>query len=165
MIVFDLSCDKAHRFEAWFRSSDDFARQQDAGLLACPHCGSSAVEKAVMAPAVGRKGNQMPERNALKPTREGEVATASSGNAQLSVVTPEMREAFDTLVKMQRAALAKSRWVGDDFAEQALAMHYGETDHEAIHGQATSDEVEDLLAEGVEIAPLPFPVAPPDIVN
>lgn len=165
MIVFDLSCDKAHRFEAWFRSSDDFVRQQDAGLLACPHCGSSSVHKAVMAPAVGRKGNQMPERPVKMSTREGEVTNAPADNAHLSVVTPEMREALDTLVKMQRAALAKSRWVGDDFAEQALAMHYGETDREAIHGQATSDEVEDLLAEGVEIAPLPFPVAPPDIVN
>ncbi|WP_066556304.1 DUF1178 family protein [Croceicoccus bisphenolivorans] len=167
MIVFDLCCrENAHRFEAWFRSSDDFVRQQDAGLLVCPHCGSSSIEKAVMAPAVGRKGNQAPimvESGAAEKPSATPVPIEAS--AQLSTVTPEMREALDTLVRMQKAALEKSRWVGDDFAEQALAMHYGEKDQEAIHGQATTEEVEDLLSEGVEIAPLPFPVAPPDIVN
>lgn len=170
MIVFDLSCRSGgHRFEGWFRSSDDFACQKDAGLLLCPKCGSAEIEKAVMAPAVGRKGNQAPAvRSAAKdvesvngPSRE----PAPEAAASVANVTPEMRKALVALASLQKEALEKSRWVGGDFADEARAIHYGERDAEPIHGQATYDEVEELLEEGVEIAPLPFPVAPPDAVN
>ena len=67
MIVFDLHChaDDA-RFEAWFRSSADFERQREQGLLLCPQCGSSDVGKALMAPAVGRKGNQQVETRPVR---------------------------------------------------------------------------------------------------
>jgi len=169
MIVFDLSCRSAgHRFEGWFRSSEDFARQQNDGLLCCPECGSSEIEKAVMAPAVGRKGNQMP---VVRPEAAAGEPISPAGHApdgpsgQVSTMTPDMRHALDTLIRLQKAALERSTWVGADFAEQARAMHYGERAAEAIHGQATHEEVEDLIDEGVEIAPLPFPVAPPNIVN
>lgn len=166
MIVFDLSCRTGgHRFEAWFRSSEDYAVQQERGLLVCPECGSDRVEKAVMAPAVGRKGNQKP---AARPVVEEAPSPASAETevpAQVSTVTPEMRAALDAVVKLQKKALENSRWVGADFADEARKMHYGERDAEPIHGQATVEQVEDLMDEGVEIAPLPFPVAPPDIVN
>ena len=169
MIVFDLSCrGGGHRFEAWFRSTEDFACQKDAGLLICPECGSSDVDKAVMAPAVGRKGNQAP---VVREKAAQESATPAAGTpapgpaASVANVTPEMRKALLALATMQKEALEKSRWVGDDFADEARAMHYGERDAEPIHGEASRDEVEELLEEGVEIAPLPFPVAPPDTVN
>lgn len=167
MIVFDLLCRKGgHRFEAWFRSSDDFAMQQRRDLLICPECGSNEIEKAVMAPAVGRKGNQMP---ASTPARgkEPEVTTPSQDEeaAQVSTVTPEMRKALEAVIKLQKKALENSRWVGNDFADEARKMHYGEQDAEAIHGQATPEQVENLIDEGVEIAPLPFAVPPPDAIN
>lgn len=60
MIVYDLECAGAHKFEGWFSSSTDFARQQERGLVTCPHCGSDQVGKALMAPRVARKGNQLP---------------------------------------------------------------------------------------------------------
>ncbi len=165
MIVFDLSCHPAgHRFEGWFRSSEDFARQQDAGLLCCPECGSSDVAKAVMAPAVGRKGNQLPAVR-REPVEGEPLPPNDPPGGQVATMTPEMRHALDTLIRLQKAALEKSRWVGGEFADQARAMHYGEQEAEAIHGSATHEEVEDLIDEGVEIAPLPFPGAPPDIVN
>jgi len=66
---------------------------------------------------------------------------------------------------MQRAALEKSRWVGGKFAEEARKMHYGESEAEPIHGQASLDEAEELAEEGIELAPLLFPIAPPDAVN
>lgn len=162
MIVFDLRCrDAGHQFEAWFRSSDDFARQSDAHLLVCPHCGSSEVEKAVMAPSVGRKGNQLAP--IAPPSKEAPGAAA--GPAPVATIPPQARAMFAALMQAQKAALENSRWVGGDFAEEAKAMHYGEREQAPIHGEATPDEVEELLAEGVEIAPLPFPVAPPDALN
>ena len=69
------------------------------------------------------------------------------------------------LAKAQAAALKNSRWVGDKFADQSRAIHYGEQDHETIHGQTTRDEAEALIDEGISVAPLLFPVAPPESVN
>lgn len=165
MIVFDLRCrDAGHQFEAWFRSSADFAMQAEKRLLVCPNCGSGEIEKAVMAPSVGRKGNQIvPVPAGIgQPTA---LAKPAAAPGPVATIPPQAREMFVALMEAQKAALEKSRWVGENFAEEAKAMHYGERDHAPIHGQATPDEVEDLLAEGVEIAPLPFPVAPPDAVN
>lgn len=167
MIVFDLSCRAGgHRFEAWFRSSSEFTVQKAAGLLACPECGSPDVDKAVMAPAVGRKGNQIASRPIERDEYEArEPVMEQVPTAPVTTVTPEMRKALEKLAAMQKAVLEKSRWVGGNFADEARAMHYGERGAEPIHGQATGEEVEELLDEGVEIAPLPFPIAPPDAVN
>ena len=68
MIVYDLSCDEGHRFEGWFGSSEDYTEQREQGLVACPQCGSDAVGKAPMAPAVPRKGNRLPV--AQSPSRQ-----------------------------------------------------------------------------------------------
>lgn len=153
MIVFDLSCAEGHRFEGWFGSSDDFAGQQARGLVTCPQCGSAEIVKAPMAPAVGVKGNQRPSvSQPRKPMSGGKIP-------------PEVRKAMEALAKAQAKALENSRWVGDDFAEESRAMHYGEKDLEAIHGKATLNEAKELLEEGVSLAPLPFPVAEPDELN
>ncbi|GGC21146.1 hypothetical protein GCM10011371_06010 [Novosphingobium marinum] len=157
MIVFDLACQPAgHRFEGWFGSSEDFAAQKERGLVACPQCGSHDVEKAVMAPRVGRKGNQSGTRNATSPARTPVASEA---------LPPEVAQAMQKLARMQGEALKNSRWVGDDFAEQSRAMHYGERERETIHGEATAEEAHALIDEGIEVAPLPFPVAPPDETN
>ena len=157
MIVFDLCCaPSAHRFEGWFASSDDFDRQQARGLVLCPQCGSDDVAKAPMAPAVPRKGNQVPA------ARSGGPATAVAANPPLP---PEAQAMLTRLAEMQAGALKDSRWVGDDFATLSRAMHYGEAAQETVHGQATLAEARDLLEEGVPVMPLPFPVAPPDKLN
>ncbi|GMM94403.1 DUF1178 family protein [Qipengyuania sp. MTN3-11] len=155
MIVFDLSCDNAHRFEGWFRSSGDFADQRANGLLCCPTCGSEAVDKAPMAPAVPAKGN------AAIPEKRSE-AGPTLANAPLPA---EVRKAFDALVKAQTKALETSRWVGGKFAEEARSMHYGEKDEAPIHGRATREEAERLFEEGIAVAPLLVPIAPPDEIN
>lgn len=158
MIVFDLSCDHDHRFEGWFRSSEDFASQMNRGLVACPLCGSQAVKKAPMAPAVGKKGNQQ--------AVPGDGRNASTGKGLSNTpMSPEVAAALDKLAKAQAKALENSTWVGKNFVEQSRAMHYGEREHEAIHGEASVEEAKELLDEGVPVAPLPLPVAPPDDVN
>jgi hypothetical protein len=155
MIVFDLECrDAGHRFEGWFGSSEDFAAQQERGLVACPECGSADVIKAPMAPKVARKGNQAP----MPP------ATAAQPVANRAM-PPEAIRMMHALHAMQTEALKHSRWVGDKFAEQSRAMHYGEQAVETIHGQATIAEAKALYEEGIEVAPLPFAVAPPGEAN
>jgi hypothetical protein len=160
MIVFDLECRPGgHRFEGWFGSSEDFAAQRERGLLVCPECSSADVVKAPTAAKLARKGNQLP---ATQP------ATAPAPPPQpmaKGAMPPEAARMMHALAAMQAEALKSSRWVGDKFAEQSRAMHYGERDVETIHGQATLEEAKALFEEGIEVAPLPFPVAPPGEAN
>ncbi len=151
MIVFDLSCADGHRFEGWFGSSADYDDQQARGLVACPHCGSADVAKAPMAPAVPAKGNTRQE--VLPPQAAQPMANTP--------MPPQVQQALRQLAK----ALSKSTWVGAKFAEESRAMHYGERDEAPIHGQATLAEAKALIDEGVPVAPLPFPVAPPEKLN
>jgi hypothetical protein len=156
MIVFDLSCAEGHRFEGWFGSSADYEGQRDGGLLACPLCGSDEVAKAPMAPAVPAKGNTRPETL---------PAAAASAPQQPLSNTPLPPQVLAALAKAQAEALKNSTWVGDKFAEETRKMHYGERDEAPIHGQASLAEAKALIEEGVPVAPLPFPVAPPDKLN
>jgi len=158
MIVFDLECQAmGHRFEGWFSSSEDFASQQERGLVCCPQCGSPDIAKAPMAPNLARKGNQQPEG---KPSGQSQAMHKPKGE-----IPPEVVQAMQSLARMQAEALKESQWVGDKFAEESRAMHYGERELASIHGQATMDEAKALLEEGIEVAPLLFPVAPPDQTN
>ena len=108
-----------------------------------------------MAPAVPMKGNRRPEPAANEPAQ----ALASGP------MPAEVAVALSRLAEAQARALKDSKWVGGAFAEQSRAMHYGERAQEAIHGQATPEEAQALMDEGVPVAPLPFPVAPPEDLN
>jgi len=154
MIVYDLICDHGHRFEGWFGSSGDYAEQRERGLVSCPQCGSGEVNKAPMAPAVPAKGN----------TRSNTAAPASQpvANRPLPV---EVQQALAKLAEAQAKALKQSTWVGDKFAEVSRKMHYGEADEQPIHGRASAEEAQGLADEGIPVAPLPFPIAPPDELN
>lgn len=155
MIVYDLACTHGHRFEGWFGSSADYEDQHARGLLACPACGVSEVSKAPMAPAVPAKGSQRQEVLAPEPARP-------MANMPMP---PQVQQALAALAKAQAEALKNSTWVGGKFAEESRAMHYGEREEAPIHGQATLAEAKALIEEGVPVAPLPFPVAPPDKLN
>jgi len=149
MIVYDLCCHQGHRFEGWFASSADYARQRERGLVACPQCASAEVDKAPMAPAVPRKGNQ-----------RARTQTVAGG-----ALPPEAAAALKRLAEVQAEALKSSTWVGQAFAEQSRAIHYGEREPEAIHGRATADEARELFEEGIAVAPIVFPLAAPDELN
>jgi len=157
MIVFDLTCQDGHRFEGWFGSSADYEEQRTRGLLVCPSCGSTEVNKAPMAPAVPAKGNSRQE--VLPPSAPPAQPMANTP------MPPQVQQALAALAKMQAEALKNSTWVGDKFAEETRKMHYGERDEAPIHGQASLAEAKALIEEGVPVAPLPFPVAPPDKLN
>jgi hypothetical protein len=152
MIVFDLACGAGHVFEAWFGSSADYEAQRERGLVSCPLCGSADVGKAVMAPHVGAKSNQLPAPSApQKPVPMASAATPSIA---------EMKQMMRALADAQARALEKSDYVGGRFAEEARAIHEGESEQRPIHGQATPDEAKSLVEDGIEVMPLPFPVRP-----
>ena len=169
MIVYDLKCANDHVFEVWFASSQAYEDQRARGLVACAFCGSTEVGKAVMAPRLNAKGNQ---RDASLPAVIDAPSTPSPvsiSNAPTSAPAPaeiaKLQAVLHALAQAQSKALEQSTWVGRDFADRARAMHYGEEDHAPIHGQAVHDEAAALVEEGVAVAPLPFPVIPPDAKN
>ena len=151
MIVFDLKCGpNSHVFEAWFGSSEDFDDQSRRGLVECPLCGSQAIEKAVMAPRVGAKGNQA-------------IAAEAS---QIVVNQPErVKTMLAELARVQRRILEQSDYVGERFADEARAIHLGEAALRSIYGKATPAETESLLEEGIAVRPLPLPVIAPGEEN
>jgi len=152
MIIFDLKCAaQGHVFEGWFGSSADYEEQQRRGLVSCPLCGSSEVAKAVMAPAVGAKGNR---GSADAPRPE-----LFSGDAET------VKRMLASLAAEQKKLLASSEHVGERFADEARAIHLGDAEARAIHGRATRDQAESLIEEGIPVAPLPFPVVEPGEEN
>ena len=145
MIVFDLKCATGHVFESWFGSTADWEDQRARKLVSCPLCGDDRVEKAVMAPAVGAKGNQRAEGGAA-------VALSSGEDPAL------MKEMLAALAKAQAEFVKNADYVGDRFAEEARAMHLGELNQRQIYGETSADEARALIDEGVPIAPLPLPM-------
>lgn len=135
MIRFNLICDEQHDFEAWFSSNDDFEKQCSQKLVSCPHCGSTSVEKALMAPSVS-------------PSRKRDATTRLAMNTAQQAAMDQLRQAVKTIRE-------NSEDVGERFPEEARKIHYGETEERGIIGQAKPDEVKALVEEGVGIAPLP----------
>ncbi|MBV9860294.1 MAG: DUF1178 family protein [Alphaproteobacteria bacterium] len=131
MILFTLRCANEHEFEAWFRDSDGFEAQSEAGEIACPHCGDGTVEKALMAPNIGR-------------SREAKVPGPSPA---------QMRAA---LVELRRQVEQNCDYVGERFAEEARRIHYGETDPHGIYGEATAEESHALADEGIRVGSIPW---------
>ncbi|PDT26121.1 hypothetical protein CO660_29840 [Rhizobium sp. L9] len=141
MIRYSLTCDSAHEFEGWFSESADFDRQVASGFLTCPVCHSAAVSKLLMAPS---------------------VSTARKKDERQTLAMDAMRrEALEKLKEAVAAVKANSEDVGAKFPEEARKIHYGEADARGIIGQATVDEAQALVEEGIEIAAIP--VLPEDV--
>jgi hypothetical protein len=140
MIRYDLLCDQGHEFDAWFSDSAAYDKQAALGLVDCAHCGSSRVQKQMMAPGISTRSN----RKSDEPQRM--VSAPTDPRMQAMV---EMMRAFRSHVEKT------AENVGNRFAEEARKIHYKEADARGIYGHATADEAQELIEEGIEVAPLP----------
>ena len=135
MIRFTLRCNAEHEFEGWFRNGDAFEAQQQGRRDRLPECGDTRVEKALMAPNIGRSRKESP---ALSP-------------AQMRAMLVELRRQVET----------NCDYVGERFAEEARKIHYREVDPHGIYGEATAEESRELAEEGIEFGRIPW-VSPTD---
>jgi hypothetical protein len=149
MIVFDLQCAQGHPFEGWFASAKDFGAQKKRGLLACPSCGSTAVERTLSAPRLNM-GAQEPRKDAPQKTPDME------GKDPFAIAQMLYSRMLDEI-------LTRSEDVGAKFPEEARKIYYKETPGRAIRGQATKEEHEELVDEGIPVAR--FPVPPTNRLN
>ena len=138
MKVLNLQCRHAHAFEGWFASEDDFQDQLTRGLVECPVCGDAEVSKMPSAPRLNLG------------------AAAPSGQKQQVVSTPDAQLQVAWL-QMVRQVMAQTEDVGERFAEEARRIHHGEAEERGIRGQASREETQALLDEGITVLPLPIP--------
>ena len=154
MIRYNLRCESGHAFESWFQSSSAYETQEKRRLVSCPVCGSSSVERAIMAPqVVSRKGREssVPSPVAPAPTPATEVTAPASTPllmAQERELRAKLKELRDHIVK-------NADNVGEQFPSEARKMHYGDIEHRPIYGEASPEEARELIDEGVEVTPLP----------
>jgi len=146
MKVLNLLCSHGHAFEGWFASHDDYASQRERGLVSCPVCNDAEVTKMPSAPRLNL-GHDAPG-----PAPVPAQAAAVQDVAQM---TPQHLQA--AWMKMVRHVMANTEDVGAQFAEEARKIHYGETENRNIRGQASREETEALLDEGIDVLPLPVP--------
>jgi len=139
MKVLNLRCAHDHRFEGWFASDDDWLRQREQGLVECPMCADTMIERLPSAPHIARLSGTdeaPPKQEVVRPT-----------------------EAQALWLRAVRHVIENTEDVGERFAEEARRIHYGEVESRGIRGQASSEESAALAAEGIEVVPLPMPAA------
>ena len=150
MIRYNLRCDRSHTFESWFQSSSAYESQEKRKLVSCPSCGSTRVERAIMAPQiVSKKGREVavPEPAAV-PAESTTTESTPLLMAQERELRAKLKELRDHITK-------NADNVGERFPNEARKMHYGDIEHRPIYGEASPDEARALIDEGVEVSPLP----------
>lgn len=133
MIVYDLICGQQHRFEGWFASADDFARQREGTLIRCPLCDDAAIER--------RPSANVQIGHAAAPAEDKKEVAVAGGDGQV--------------LKLMRRLIAETENVGRAFPEEARKIHYEEAPKRGIRGQATHEEAEELRDEGIDFMSLP----------
>ena len=145
MILYQLRCGKEHEFEAWFKDGQTCERQLARKSIECPSCGNRKVSKALMAPRLGASEKKQKTNVPAKP--------APDSRNPMSVMATAMRQ---HLQEVRSKVEANCDYVGDKFADEARKIHYGETEARGIYGEATDEQHQDLVDEGVEVARIPW---------
>jgi hypothetical protein len=157
MIHYQLRCGAEHEFDGWFADSGSFEKQAAGGLLECPVCGTTQVDRALMAPAVPKKGR--PQRKTRKPEPP---APEKGVSAPVAVSGERMPDHVRAMLQRLRAEVERNcDYVGDAFAEEARRLHRLAREGEeppgrGIYGETTPEEAEALAEEGIEVARIPW---------
>jgi hypothetical protein len=146
VIRYALRCDNNHSFESWFADSAAYDKQAKRGLVGCPECGSTKVEKAIMAPQLA---------NTRKRGEPAVALAASREKTLVAMLSPQEKELRQKLKEIRDHLTKNSEHVGPKFPEEARKMHYGEIAHRSIYGEASPEQAKELAEEGIEFHPLP----------
>ncbi len=144
MIRYTLKCENAHQFESWFKSADAFQSLAASGMVECPGCGSSNVDKSLMTPGVS-----------TSKTKATDAAPTSAMESQpvVSAPDPKLTKALSALRKHVEE---NSEYVGQNFAKDATAMHLGDMPTRSIYGEVAPEDAKRLAEDGIPALPLPF---------
>jgi hypothetical protein len=158
MIRYTLRCERDHGFESWFQSSAAYESQEKRKLVSCPSCGSTKVERAIMAPQIVSKRHRDSSVPALVPAPAAPpeaAATEATAQGSTPLLMAQERELRAKLRELRDHIVKNADNVGEKFPNEARKMHYGDIEHRPIYGEASPDEARALIDEGVEVSPLP----------
>jgi hypothetical protein len=156
MIHYNLRCKKGHAFESWFQSSSAYELQERRKLVNCPVCGSSDVERAIMAPQiVSKRGRDTAPAEPAPAASPAPATEVSPPSASTPLLMTQERELRAKLKELRDHIVSNADNVGERFPNEARKMHYGDIEHRPIYGEASPDEARALIDEGVEVMPLP----------
>jgi hypothetical protein len=150
MIHYALVCNKGHEFDGWFADSIAYDKQVKRKLVACPHCGSAKIDKAIMAPRLSGA------RKRKQPAELPSPAAPTPEKAPVAMISPREQELRSKLKELRDHLTKNADHVGQKFPEEARKMHYGETEHRSIYGEASPEDARALAEEGIEFHPLPI---------
>ena len=163
MIHYQLQCANSHAFDGWFNDSESFDHQAKMELIACPHCESVKVSRALMAPALGRGTRKARDLPAPQDTVSNPVPAPPSSGGSMPAIAPLPPAAaaeaarLRSLLQQIRSEVEKNcDYVGTGFAEEARRMHYGEREARGIYGETSLSEAEALADEGIEFGVMPW---------
>ena len=132
MIKYQLRCKCGHEFEGWFPDSTQYKKQKNKGMIQCPMCDSTAVDKAIMAPNV-------------KTTKKKQIPDDYFVMGQ---------SAEQILRKLNKKIKKDFQDVGKNFAKEARKAAKGKRDQK-FYGKATKEEANQLLDEGIDLFQVP----------
>lgn len=159
MIRYALACERSHEFESWFPSSAAYDEQVERSLVGCPVCGSTNITKQLMRPSIARRdlGHQRTVENHAEetPAQLPAVVDTPEPAPPVALLSEREHQLRAMLREIREHVTKNAEDVGDRFVDEARRMHYGETEHRSIYGEATIDEAKALIEEGVEVQPLP----------
>jgi hypothetical protein len=167
MILYRLRCSQGHEFESWFKDSKTYERQEKKSLIGCPVCGAAKVERALMAPRLGKSDKGKSDRGNSDKGKPVEAEVSGQAPVPAPAPTPQQqqmaalarhmpKELREALVKVREHVEKNCEHVGDKFAEEARKIHYGESEKRGIYGQTSEEEAEALSEEGIEFGRLPW---------
>jgi len=155
MILYRLRCSQGHEFESWFKDSKTYERQEKKSSIGCPVCGTAKVERAIMAPRLGKGSAQAPVETPSGPPVP--APTPSPEQQQMAALARNMpKELREALLKVREHVEKNCEHVGNKFAEEARKIHYGESDKRGIYGESSEEEAQALAEEGIEFGRLPW---------
>ena len=161
MILYRLRCSDGHEFESWFKDSKSYERQEKKSLIGCPVCGGARIERAIMAPRLGKSGlggsDKAGKIDVEAPPAAVPAPAPPPEQQQMAALARHMpKELREALLKVREQVEKNCEPVGDKFAEEARKIHYGESDKRGIYGETSEEEAEALAEEGIEFGRLPW---------
>ncbi len=150
MIHYQLKCGQSHGFDGWFKDSASFEKQAKRGLIECPECGGTDVERALMAPALAKRESlPVPVAAAAEPPPPAAPPPKVAAGRLPAQMLAELQ-------RLRTEVEKNCHYVGPQFADQARAMHRGEAEPKPIYGETTEEQAESLADEGIAVAKIPW---------
>ncbi len=136
MIKYNLICKKCDlNFDSWFATSKEYDKLKRKKLLSCHNCGSSKVEKNLMAPKlINKRLSQKSEKELQK-----------------------YKKIKKTISEYQKFIKNNFNYVGENFAYEARSIHYNNKKKDkGIYGTASKKDLQELKEEGIEAQMIPW---------